>query len=33
MLANSYLAVKRSEVATYAQQDEAFELQHHFFKY
>jgi glutamine synthetase len=33
LLTNSYLAVKRSEVAAYAGQDEAFELQHHFFKY
>ncbi len=33
LLAQSYLAVKRSEVAAFAAQDEAFEINQHFFKY
>lgn len=33
MLARSFLAVKRSEVAAFAEEDEAFELKHHFLKF
>jgi glutamine synthetase len=32
-LAESFLKVRRSEARAYAQQDEAFELRHHFYKY
>lgn len=32
-LATEYLKVRRAEAAAYAEQDEAFELEHHFFKY
>jgi glutamine synthetase len=32
-LASSYIAGKRLEAQLYAEQDEAFELRHHFFKY
>jgi glutamine synthetase len=33
LLGRSYVAVKRSEAAAFAAQDEAYELQHHFTKY
>ena len=33
VLAQSYLAVRRSEWAAYSEEDEAFELQGHFSKY
>ena len=32
-LATEYLKVRRAEAAAYAEQDEAFELDNHFFKY
>ena len=32
-LSQSYLAGKRLEAQLYAEQDEAFELRNHFFKY
>ena len=32
-LATEYLKVRRAEAAAYAEQDEAFELDQHFFKY
>jgi glutamine synthetase len=33
LLTRSYLAVKRKEVETFSQHDDAFELQHHFWKF
>jgi glutamine synthetase len=32
-LATEYLKVRRAEAAAYAEQDDAYELEHHFFKY
>jgi glutamine synthetase len=32
-LATEYLKVRRAEAAAYAEQDETFELDNHFFKY
>jgi hypothetical protein len=32
-LATEYLKVRRAEAAAYAEKDEAFELENHFFKY
>jgi glutamine synthetase len=32
-LATEYIKVRRAEAAAYAEQDEAFELENHFFKY
>jgi glutamine synthetase len=32
-LATEYMKVRRAEAAAYAEQDEAFELENHFFKY
>ena len=32
-LASEYLKVRRAEAAAYAEKDDAFELENHFFKY
>ena len=32
-LATEYLKVRRAEAAAYAEQDDAYELEHHFFTY